>query len=445
MAAEQGKLNDVKESGSDKPNEGEGQSGERSARIKKEIDQTRARMDQTVDEIESRMKPRHLVDELLGAIDTPAGREKAEQIKERVRATGARVAESVRANPVPALLIGAGVAWLILGGAGIIAGTAAAATKTHGPRRYPRPNARYADDPASDEWYDQNEGTTGLDSRDQRRRGVIASARDKVSHAAESVRDRAYGAAETVRDRAYGAAETVREKAHDATEAVRSHLPNLPHLPHRNGESHPNDESYTEGIRKRYREVVNEAPRVLREAPRKVTAKTSEFVHEQPLAAGAAALAAGLALGLLLPTTHREEEIIGENASRLRRRVRDTGKDLLERGKHVAQSAAQAAMEAADREGLNVEAAKEKVAAVATEAKNAAVDTAKKEGLGDVSSLKEKTEKTLASSSTSKASGSATSGYGSYTGSSTSPGTTPGSTTKNPATGGTRPSGDSPT
>lgn len=404
MAAEQGKLNDVNEpekpygttpypqratnldKPSDKPVE-EGENSGRSARIKEEIDRTRARMDQTVDEIESRMKPRHLVDELLGMFDTEAGREKAEMVKEKARAAGSRVVESVRANPVPALLIGAGVAWLILGGAGLIAGAGAAAAqkKSSGLRRYPRPNARYADDPSSDEWYDQNEGSTGLDSEDQRRRrGVISTAREKLSHAAE----------------------TVREKAHDATEAVRSHLPSLPH---HNGESHTNGESYTGAARRHYREVVEEAPRVLREAPRKAIAKTNEFVHDQPLAAGAAALAAGIALGLLLPTTHREEELIGQGADQIRRRVRDTGKDLLERGKHVASSVAHAAVEAAEREGLTVESAKEKLGNVVDDAKAATTNAVK-----EVAAV-----------------GTRMSGSGAAS----NPNATPGSTTRNPGSG----------
>ena len=53
------------------------------------------------------------------------------------------------------------------------------------------------------------------------------------------------------------------------------------------------------------------------------------MMHENPLAVGAVAIAAGTAVGLVLPSTRLETEYIGETGERLVERVEDVARDAL--------------------------------------------------------------------------------------------------------------------
>ena len=85
--------------------------------IRSEIDTTRRRMDDTMDALGDRLKGRHLFDELLGFFRSDNGSRKAAEIREKVSHSASSaahsIADTVKANPMPALLIGAGIAWMI--------------------------------------------------------------------------------------------------------------------------------------------------------------------------------------------------------------------------------------------------------------------------------------------------------------------------------------------
>jgi hypothetical protein len=87
--------------------------------LREDIDVTRQRMDNTIDSLGERLQPRHLVDEVLGWFrgESADGDSRLSHLREKVT-TGANQAvrstvETVKANPLPALVIGAGIAWMI--------------------------------------------------------------------------------------------------------------------------------------------------------------------------------------------------------------------------------------------------------------------------------------------------------------------------------------------
>ncbi len=83
-----------------------------SEEIRQEIERTRSRMDGTIDELSERFSPRHILDDL---IDIWQGtEERGRGARRTFKETGARLVESVQAHPLPATLIGAGLAWLLL-------------------------------------------------------------------------------------------------------------------------------------------------------------------------------------------------------------------------------------------------------------------------------------------------------------------------------------------
>jgi len=85
-----------------------GHNGHQSSReIENEVERTRAHMAETLDELRARMSPGQILDEVLGyARDTGGGR------------TLSNLGRTVQDNPAPLLLIGAGVAWMMMAGNG---------------------------------------------------------------------------------------------------------------------------------------------------------------------------------------------------------------------------------------------------------------------------------------------------------------------------------------
>lgn len=113
----------------------------------------------------------------------------------------------------------------------------------------------------------------------------------------------------------------------------------------------------------------------------------SETMDEYPLAAGAAVLGLGLLLGLALPRTRYEDEMMGETSDEFKHRAKETGLEAAERAKHVAQATAAAAMDEAEQQGLSAEQLGEKVQHAADSLKES-VHT--QSGASPVSTLAEK-------------------------------------------------------
>jgi ElaB/YqjD/DUF883 family membrane-anchored ribosome-binding protein len=127
--------------------------------LEREIDQTRARMNQTLGALERKLTPGQIVDEAVGLF------------REHGQDFAANLGSSIKENPVPAMLAAVGIGWLMFG-----------------PKRPSRPLSaygHYAD-------YDPNdEGSVG---------GVGESIKGKMADAGEKVRSGAIAARDRVAD-----------------------------------------------------------------------------------------------------------------------------------------------------------------------------------------------------------------------------------------------------
>jgi ElaB/YqjD/DUF883 family membrane-anchored ribosome-binding protein len=111
-------------------------------------------------------------------------------------------------------------------------------------------------------------------------------------------------------------------------------------------------------------------------------------MEEYPLAVGIGFAALGALIGVLLPRTRREDELLGQQSDQLVKATKEKGQELLERGKVVAERVTQSALDEARQQGLTPEAASErisdlagKVGEVARKAKEEAGTAAKNEKL----------------------------------------------------------------
>jgi hypothetical protein len=86
--------------------------------------QTRAEMSETIDAIQARLSPQHLMQEAKDTVrDATVGRvkdmmtsatDKAADLAEDVQGGAREAVDYVKQNPIPAALIGAGIAWLLM-------------------------------------------------------------------------------------------------------------------------------------------------------------------------------------------------------------------------------------------------------------------------------------------------------------------------------------------
>jgi hypothetical protein len=264
-------------------------------RIKADIEDTRAELGQTLNELQERLSPEHVMDQVketvreatIGKVErvmervndtisnvTEPAMEAMGSVGEKLKETGSAVTHTVRRNPIPLALIGLGVGMYIV-------------------NRY-----RSADDRADirrmryqrhDADFEREYGYStppyqGLGRQYASRSGEYAGA------------SRQYGASTlsnmkgTANEFAHGTAEKVSELGLQAKEgALRA----------------------GRGFQR--------------------------MLNENPLAVGATAIAAGAAVGLLLPTTRIEQEYMGEASERLVDNAKQAAREAMDKVKDATQ------------------------------------------------------------------------------------------------------------
>lgn len=85
-----------------------------SSEIRDRIDETRSRIDRTMDEFVHHLKPRTLAHELAQIADFDS--EFGARLRQRAANVGRRFVDEVEHNPVPLFLIGTGLAWMAVRG-----------------------------------------------------------------------------------------------------------------------------------------------------------------------------------------------------------------------------------------------------------------------------------------------------------------------------------------
>ena len=267
--------------------------------IKREIARTRAEMSETRGEIQDRLRPDHLLEQARENVtQAAAGKvrtimrsagETASTVATRARDAGDYLTGSATAHPIQvAVTVGALTWWMLRGR-----------------------DRSYVWDGAADTQWDDAEDMVYSDGRSLRSTvgEYAASARDTVGEYAASAR-------ETVGEYAQSARETVGAYAAGARDAAADVA----------GHARDAAGEYAQSARSAARRA---STRVV-SAASSATTTADEWVHQNPLAAGAIALAVGAAIGLSIPRTEIEDNAMGPARDRAVEKASRLAKNLTE-------------------------------------------------------------------------------------------------------------------
>jgi ElaB/YqjD/DUF883 family membrane-anchored ribosome-binding protein len=278
--------------------------------IEREIEETRNRMSQNIDELGDRLNPDNLKHEAKSAIRHVA-QDAVSTVGEQARRTGSRLVDVIREYPLPVIAVGAGVTWLL---------TQRSHSDVSGDRM-----ARYAYTGPERRQGDSWQHGSGI-------KGRVSEVKEKVSEATSGIADR-------------------------ASELAR-------------------------GTQERMGDIGSQA----RRRTRRVKTNLEHAAGENPLIVAIGATIVGLVLGLLLPGTKRENELMGPARDRLMDRAENTaervkdaateaGREVTETVKAEIADRAPEVKEVVEQAGETVkDQVKESAKKVKREAKDAAKD-----------------------------------------------------------------------
>lgn len=318
--------------------------GRDSDQIRSEINRTRSNMDETFAALDAKLTPSQI------------GLEVWNLFKGGSSAGASKLWRIAKEHPMPAAVIGLGLGWLLV-----------ESSKQEEDRSSYRLRGDYSDYGYGRPTYAGAAGTRAYTSYEPRdydeydeEGGRLAAAKDKVKDVAESAKDAVSGAAHRVGD----AAGSAKEHALDLGHRAKDRASDL-----------------------KYR-AKDKAVALKGQAGYKARRARLGFwqkMEENPLMVGAATLALGVIAGLSLPSTRKENEWMGETRDRLLDEVKETGQEVLEKGKHVAEAVADKVKDEVKGQGLTPETVvsnvADKVRTVAKEAVNTAKEEAKRQDL----------------------------------------------------------------
>jgi ElaB/YqjD/DUF883 family membrane-anchored ribosome-binding protein len=295
------------------------------AEIEREVEGTRARLTGTIEELKEKVSPNNLMDQAVEYLRGSGGQEFVQNL-----------GSSVRNNPLPVLLIGAGIGWLMLSGnrrndyetAGRMPPaprrTTIASSSMQDYEGTAYPQAAYGSSEYSSSSYG---GSTASDYQGG------PSLRDKAGSTLSSVREGVSGAASSVR-------EGVSSAAAQAGEALSSARESLAGAAQRAGQAVSGAVgSVTGGARGATHNLTGRAGYMADRGYYRAQGMGEGMVgvmRDQPLVAGGLGLLIGAALGAMLPGSEAEDRLMGETRDDLAAKAQTLAEQGYQQAKEVA-------------------------------------------------------------------------------------------------------------
>lgn len=250
-----------------------------SEEIEREVEATRAGLDDTIEALKSKMSAGQIIDELAQSLNGAGGGEMLGNL-------GAQVKE----NPLAVAMIGAGVAWLMMGkGSG-------------GQSDYPAKTLSNVHLPSA----------AGDLQRSEESAGAASPLHDMKDKATDMAGAAASHAGDAINKLKTGAMDAAGQAKHGA-QSLGQGATNVGH---------------------------------------KIQDRVASSMQQEPLVVGALGLAVGLAIGAALPSTPIEDRTFGAARDKLLGEAKSRASEGLEQAKSVAAAAYEGVSDAAEQEGL---------------------------------------------------------------------------------------------
>ena len=308
-------------------------------RIESELRQTRSRMDDRLTELRDRMTPGQILDDVTGYLRGSQGADFADNLM-----------ATLRNNPVPAVLTGVGLIWLMASGPRAPAPLARNGEGSDRPVPYPR----YADEPGY-----AAETEDGLGSRLRRaEQGVVRWAGESE----ESFNARLDAARCAVLGLAREAEETTEAFGFRLREAVAAAKQKIVEAAHDLRDEAARATDRAGGTVHRVGDTLAQGSAAARSAVGDVLAG----IGNNPVLLGALGFAGGAILGTLVPLSEAEEKALGGIGRQVRETASGLAQDAVDTGGEVVKEALEAGLDSAKAHGLSGESTIKDVVATVT-------------------------------------------------------------------------------
>ncbi len=286
------------------------------ARIEHDLDRTRSRLGGHLNELQDRLSPGQVLDDLVGYFRGSEG-----------AAFGRSLMDNVRANPMPTALTSIGLAWLMASNPrpGMAAATPASPIDRSGAAALQLRMQTAERDASKRPGESEADHATRLDTARSQALGLTRHAQETAQSFGQRVQDGWSAAQKSAAGTAQGLGDQFGSAASAASAAVQ-------------GAAHSAGKAASQG---------GQAAGEL--ASNMVSALSSA----SPVLLGALGLAAGALLGALLPQSEAEEAALGGIAGQVRDTARDAAQGVRDQAGSVAQTVVQTGRESAETHGLD--------------------------------------------------------------------------------------------
>lgn len=278
--------------------------------IRAHIKQTRAHMSEVVDEIQTKLSPQRLTQEAKEMVKEATIRKVEDMANTTMRKADiwrSQVMETVKQNPIPAALIGIGLGWLLIEGS--------RSSSSHYGYESNYNDPYYGTSSGRVRYYPQEKSFT-------------SKAQESISENVNYVQQRAGEMTQNVQHKVGEVADNIQAKTGEVVDNLQATATNLGS---RASEMAGNLQAKAGDLQHKVTEQTDYLSNQAQYQMERAKQGFQNTLETNPLAVGAVAVAAGAAIGLMLPITQKEDELMGEARDRLFNQAQDMAKETLKK------------------------------------------------------------------------------------------------------------------
>lgn len=293
--------------------------------IREEIETTRNEMSETIDAIQERLSPENLKDQAKDAVrEATIGKAQTmvDDVSYAAREKGTTIWDTVRGNPLPTAMTAIGIGWLWKNRSHSSAETRYDSRNMYGYGAMPRSDSSRTDMRSMPYGRYDRTGYSGVGA---------SQGYDRTGYDRYGYMDAGSGQQESggMQERVGEMAGTVQEKAGQAVDQV-AHL----------GSQAAGQVSHLGS------QAVDSMTSLPSDGMHAVRNRYDHMIMESPLALGLIALGVGAAVGLVVPETERENELMGDARDQLVDRAEGMAQETMGKVQQVASQAGDAVQQA---------------------------------------------------------------------------------------------------